>query len=131
MERKHSKGAVWKIMQNITITDGTTTLRAVLNDTKAARDFVKRLPFTVSGYDSGIDYCCSAASGLYDPMETQTGWKNGDISLGGGWFALLYGGQEQSSDYRNMMIIGHIRDEDLGLVKKLPQRVTLKVSLTE
>ncbi|MGN0255514.1 MAG: cyclophilin-like fold protein [Chordicoccus sp.] len=118
-------------MQNITITDGNTTLRAVLNDTMAARDFVKRLPFTVSGYDSGIDYCCSAASGLYDPMETQTGWKNGDISLGGGWFALLYGGQEQSSDYRDMMIIGHIRDEDLGLVKKLPQRVTLKVSLAQ
>ena len=118
-------------MQNITITDGTTTLRAVLNDTMAAKDFTKRLPFTVSGYDSGMDYCCSAASGLYDPMETQTGWKNGDISLGGGWFALLYGGEEQSSDYRDMMIIGHIRDEDLGLVKKIPQRVTLKVALAE
>ena len=102
-----------------------------LNDTVAAKDFAKRLPFTVSGYDSGTDYCCSAASGLYDPMETQTGWKNGDISLGGGWFALLYGGQEQSEGYRDMMIIGHIKDEDLKLVKKLHARVTFKMALAE
>lgn len=118
-------------MQNITITDGKTTLRAVLNDTLAARDFAKRLPLSVSGYDSGADYCCSAANGLYDPMETQTGWKNGDISLCGGWLALLYGGQELSSRYRNMMIIGHIEDEDLKRVKGMPEKVTLRISIAE
>ncbi len=47
----------------------------------------------------------------------------------GGWFALLYGGQEQSSVYRDMMIIGHIRNEDLGLMNKMPERVTLTISL--
>lgn len=118
-------------MREIRITDGKTVLRARLNDTVAARDFEKRLPFTVSGYDSGIDYCCTAASGIYDPMETQSGWKNGDISLGGGWFALLYGGQEQSSEYRNMMIIGHIYDEDLELIKEMPKKVNLTVSVSE
>ena len=118
-------------MKDIRITDGTTTLRAVLNDTVAARDFEKRLPFTVSGYDSGIDYCCNAASGIFDPMETQAGWKNGDISLGSGWFALLYGGEEQSKAYQNMMIIGHILGEDLPLVSKMPERVNLTVSLVE
>ena len=70
-------------MKNVIITDGSVKIRAILNDTLAARDFEKRLPFTCSGYDSGIDFCCSAANGLYDPMETQVGWKNGDISLGG------------------------------------------------
>ena len=74
-------------MRAVRITDGTTTLRATLNDTVAAKDFEKRLPFACKGYDSGVDYCCTAASGLFDPAETQTGWKNGDISLGGGWFA--------------------------------------------
>ncbi|MDD5921640.1 MAG: cyclophilin-like fold protein [Eubacteriales bacterium] len=118
-------------MRNITITDGKTTLRAVINDTTAGKDFSRKLPLTVSGYDSGIDYCCSAASGLFDPMELQTGWKNGDISLGGGWFALLYGGQEQSQRYRDMMIIGHIREEDLCLVKNFPEKVTLRVALAE
>ena len=41
-------------MQNITITDGNTTLRAILNDTVAARDFAKRLPVTVTGCDRVI-----------------------------------------------------------------------------
>ncbi len=118
-------------MRNITITNGATTLKAILNDTVAAKDFANRLPCTMIGYDSGMDYCCSAVSGLYDPMETQTGWKNGDISLGGGWFALLYGGQEQSSAYRDMMIIGRIADEDLPMVERLPERVSLKISLAE
>ena len=58
-------------MKNVIITDGSVRIRATLNDTLAARDFEKRLPFTCSGYDSGIDYCCSAANGLYDPLETQ------------------------------------------------------------
>lgn len=115
-------------MKNVIITDGKVKLRATLNDTVAARDFERRLPFTCSGYDSGVDYCCSAASGLYDPLETQNGWKNGDISLGGGWFALLYDGEESSEEYRNMMIIGRILKDDLELVKEMPGRVTLTVS---
>lgn len=115
-------------MKNVIITDGTVRIRAVLNDTIAAKDFMKRLPFTCSGYDSGMDYCCSAANGLYDPLETQTGWKNGDISLGRGRFALLYGGEKESGNYKNMMIIGHIHDDDLMLVKEMPERVMLTVS---
>lgn len=115
-------------MQNITITSGNTVLHATLNDTMAAKDFSQRLPLAVSGYDSGIDYCCTAASGVFDPAEMQTGWKNGDISLGGGWFALLYGGQEQSNAYRNMMIIGHILDKDLKLIKTLPEKATFTVA---
>lgn len=118
-------------MREIKITDGKTIIRATLNDTVAAIDFEKRLPFTVSGYDSGIDYCCNAARGIFDPMEMQTGWNNGDISLGGGWFALLYGGEEESHAYKNMMIIGHIKKEDLELVKSMPKKVNLKISLAE
>lgn len=115
-------------MRDIVITAEDTTIRAILNDTVAAKDFEKRLPFTYSGFDSGIDYCCSAKDGQYDSGELQTGWKNGDISLGGGWFAILYGGEEKSGDYKDMMIIGHINEEDLKLVKKLPKQVTFTVS---
>ena len=115
-------------MKNIIITDGKVSLRATLNDTLAARDFEKRLPFTCSGYDSGTDYYCSVARGLYDPLETQVGWQNGDISLGGGWFALLYGGEEKSGEYRDMMIIGKIAKDDLELIGEMPERVTLTVS---
>jgi hypothetical protein len=114
-------------MTVIKISDGNTVIRAVLNDTVAARDLSKRLPCTFCGNDSGIDYCCTAPIGLYDPLEVQTGWKNGDISLCGGWFALLYGGEEQSDEYEDMMIIGHILEEDMPLIKKFPSRVTFRV----
>ncbi len=93
---------------------------ATLNDTVAAQEFKKRLPFTVSGFRSDVDYCCTAASGIFDPSETQAGWKNGDISLAGGWFAILFDGEEHSKSYRNMMIIAHIDDAYLDLVKGLP-----------
>lgn len=111
----------------ITIKAGDVTIPATLNDTVAAQDFKRRLPFSVSGYRSPVDYCCSAACGTYDPTETQAGWKNGDISLAGGWFAILFDGEEQSSSYRNMMIIAHIDEEYLPLVKSLPEDVRFVV----
>ena len=115
-------------MKNVVISDGSVRIRAVLNDTRAAKDFESRLPLTCIGCDSGIDYCCSVASGVFDPRELQTGWKNGDLSLGGGWFALLYGGEEHSGEYKDMMIIGRIHDDDLHMVEAMPARVTLTVS---
>lgn len=102
---------------------------AMLNDTVAAQDFRKRLPFSVSGYRSDVDYCCSAACGIYDPVETQSGWRNGDISLAGGWFAVLFDGEEHSSMYRNMMIIAHIDEADLPAVRELPDEVRFIVDL--
>jgi hypothetical protein len=114
-------------VKKICITDGNVILYAYLNETTAAKDFEKRLPCNFSGTDSGIDYCCGAARGIYDPLETQTGWKNGDLSLGGGWFAILYGGEEQSESYKDMMIIGHLDKESQKQVCKLPKHVNLYV----
>lgn len=102
---------------------------ATLNDTVAALNFKKRLPITVTGYRSPVDYCCTAAIGRYDPLETKSGWENGDISLAGGWFAVLFGGEEQSGEYHNMMIIAHIEEENLHLVKELTETVKFKVTL--
>ena len=80
-----------------------TVIPATLNDTVAAQDFKKRMPFNVSGYRSEVDYCCTATSGKYNPAETQSGWKNGDISLAGGWFAVLFDGEENSASYHIMI----------------------------
>lgn len=110
-------------MQNIKIYAGEVVIPAKLNDTAAAKDFQTRLPFVAAGNDSGIDYCCVAKEGKYNPAERQTGWKNGDINLAGGWFALLYGGEEQSMSYTDMMIIGHIDTEYLPLIQQLPDTV--------
>jgi hypothetical protein len=100
---------------------------AMLNDTVAAKEFKKRLPFKVSGYRSAVDYCCTATCGVFDPAETQSGWKNGDISLAGGWFAVLFDGEEASQNNHGMMIIAHIEEENLALVKKLPETVRFMV----
>ena len=72
---------MYLLMKTIRITDGKTTIRAVLNGTMAAKDLEKRLPFECSGSDSGIDFCCPIPRGIFDPVECQTGWKNGDICL--------------------------------------------------
>ncbi len=114
-------------MKRISITAGSTVLYAGLNDTLAAEDFQKRLPCTLSATDSGMDFCCPAAKGVYDPMDLQTGWKNGDLSLCDGWFAILYSGQEVSQAYRHMMIIGHLEDESLDLVKEIPRRAAIRI----
>ena len=63
------------------------------------------------------------------PWETQSGWKNGDISLAGGWFAVLFDGEEESKNYHGMMVIGHIEEESLDLVKALPAQVKFTVEL--
>ncbi len=119
------------IILKVNDTTNTSSIKipATLNDTVAAQDFKSRLPFVVSGYRSTFDYCCKAEGGKYDSAEIQGGWKNGDISLGGGWFAVLFEGEEQSSSYAEMMIIAHIDTIDLHLVKSLPQNVTFTVEI--
>ena len=100
---------------------------AILNDTVAAKEFRKRLPFSVSGNRSAVDYCCRTACGIFDPAETQSGWTNGDISLAGGWFAVLFDGEETSQAYHGMMIIAHIDNAHLPLVKGLSDSVKFTV----
>ncbi len=113
----------------IVLKANNTEIPAVLNDTIAANEFKNRLPFSVSGYRSEVDYCCTAACGHFDPTETQNGWKNGDISLAGGWFAVFFDGEEKSDQYHGLMIIAHIDQENLHLVKQLPANVKFVVEL--
>lgn len=108
-----------------------TIIPAMLNDTIAAQDFKKRLPFTVSGHKSAVDYFCVAASGIFDPTEIQSGWKNGDISLSGGWLTILFDGEENSSDDRGIMVIAHIDKENIELITKLPNSVRFTIELAE
>lgn len=115
----------------IEIKANNVVIPAVLNDTVAAQEFKKRLPFKVSGNRYEVDYCCTTACGVFDPTETQTGWKNGDISLAGGWFAILFDGEETSQDYHGMMIIAHIEEEHMPLVRGLPDAVKFVVESAE
>lgn len=114
-------------MKKIKITANGVVILATLNDTVAAKDFEQRLPFKTTGNDSGIDYCCITKEGKYDRNELQDGWNNGDIGFGGGWFALLYGGQEESEVYKDQMIIGHMDDGFEALIERLPSSVEFLV----
>lgn len=120
-----------KVPTRIVIKATDVVIPAVLNDTVAAQEFKKRLPFKVSGYRYEVDYCCTSACGVFDLTETQSGWKNGDISLAGGWFTIFFGGEETSENYHGMMIIAHIKGEHLELVKSLPDNVKFVVELAD
>lgn len=106
------------------------TLRAPLNQTQAARDLMNRLPLTVEGFDSGVDYCCELKEGAFDEEEKQQGWQNGDVSVADGWFALLYGGEDESQPHR-VMVVAHLDDEQNAALATLPVRTTFELSLEE
>ncbi len=106
-------------------------MRGILNDTVAAKDFARRLPAAFCGCGSGSDYCFAAASGLFDPTELQAGCKNGDICLGGGRLMIICAENEISAGRRGVMVIGHILTQDIALLKALPRRVNLTISITK
>lgn len=114
----------------LVIRSGDVVVRAPLNQTQAARDLMNRLPTTLEGSDSGLDYCCEFKEGAFDGAEKQQGWQNGDISIADGWFAILHSGQEQSQGYR-VMPVAHLSEVDTALIRALPEKATFELSLEE
>lgn len=114
----------------LVIRSGDVVVRAPLNQTQAARDLMNRLPATLEGSDSGLDYCCEFKEGAFDGAEKQQGWQNGDISIADGWFAVLHSGQEQSQGYR-VMPVAHLSEVDTALIRALPEKATFELSLEE
>lgn len=115
----------------ITLRIGNAVIPAVLNETLTAREFCKRLPFTVTASRGEFDFCGTAANLPCKETERQTGWKNGDIGYSRGWFALFHSGEEQSSGYTGEMIIGHIDEEYLETVRGLSGSVNITIELAE
>ena len=114
----------------LVIRSGNVTVKAKMNGSFAARDFMNRLPMTVTGEDSGVDYCCELEAGAIDETELQDGWENGDINAYGGWFAILYSSEEQSASYRQM-IIAHLDEADNRRIQTLPKEAVFELSLEE
>ena len=110
----------------VTITVGDIVIPATLNDTVTAKALAESLPYTVSGYRSEFDYCCAEGNALpTDNSELQDGWKNGDLLYGGGWFAILFAGEEQSASHSDLMIVGSIDEGHLDKVGQLGSDITL------
>jgi hypothetical protein len=115
----------------LVIRSGDVVVRAPLNQTQAAHDLMNRLPLSVSGHDSGVDYCCGLKEGTFDEAEKQQGWTNGDVSVADGWFAILHGGQGDSARYGDQVVMGRIEGEDLRRVQSLSGAYDLLVELAE
>ncbi len=115
---------------NLVIRAGEVEVRAPLNNTQAARDLKNRLPLTVTGTDSGIDYCCELKEGTFDEKEKQQGWSDGDVSVADGWFAILHSGQAESQRHR-VMVVAHLNKESNERMRALPKNVTFELSLEE
>lgn len=107
------------------------TIPVDLNQTVAAKELRKRLPLRLSGRRKKDNYCFPAAIGCYDPQETQSGWKDGDISIAQGHFRILFDGEEESSEYMGIMVIGHIKKEDLKKIQQFPDTMRLTIELAK
>ena len=135
LERLRTAGAALtdpdeRNVARLVIRSGDITVKAPLNQTQAARDLMNRLPVTLEGNDSGLDYCCAFKEGASDEAEKQQGWQDGDISVADGWLAILYSGQEQSCGHR-VMPVARLGEEDTARIRELPDRVTFELSLEE
>lgn len=88
---------------------GNTVIPGILNETTAAKEFLKRLPCTIHASRYDFDIC-----GIMDrPLpriqgEMVTGWHNGDISFDGTYFTILFGHEEESASYGLYANLGRI-----------------------
>ena len=115
----------------ITLTAGDTIIPAVLNDSRASRELITRLPFTVRLHKYEHDYCGVMESPLpYGKEDLHNGWQNGDIAFAadGGYFAVLYKDEEISQQFGNLVTLGKI-NESPSVMDTLDAEISLKIEL--
>lgn len=119
-------------MTTIKLVFGNTTVNAELNDTETARAFAEKLPVTIAVGGTGIDFCGRMPFSLpYEDAQVHNGWTNGDVNYNprGGWFAVLYGGEEDSARYDDQVVMGRIEGADLAAVQALGGSYDLRIEL--
>lgn len=112
---------------------GDVALKGTLNDTETARTFASVLPVTISVSSSGMDFCGKIGLSLpYEESQIGYGWRDGDINYNphGGWFAVFYGGQNQSESYGDQVNMGSLDDDGVHVLDQLngSRDVTIKVA---
>ena len=113
----------------ITLTSGGKILHATLNDTKAAQSFEQILPMTISFGKSSLDYCGTAPALDLVSSERQFGWRNGDISIVGGWISIFYVFQHRLP--MPLTVLGSIDQEDLPKLNELSGSVSFKIEVID
>lgn len=115
-------------MTKILIETEGITIKAILNDTIAAQDFMSRLHLTFEMSKSDVDFSCNYSAGNFTVDEMKKGWKNGDIVWGGGFLSIMYRGEKDSLGY-NLMVIGSVEKEDLQILRELPNEIEITFKL--
>ena len=118
-----------KSQNEITITAGNTTVKAKLNDTKAAQELKQLLPLTLSMTRMGEhEYYSSLGTDLSEDDEKQTGYEIGDLAYwtSGDLFAIYFDEPDEAPE--GLIILGEITD-DMEKIKQLgnPQEMTIKL----
>lgn len=101
------------MVTKINLRFGATVVAAELNDTDTARSFAEKLPTTIHVGGTGIDFCGQMPFELpYEKSQVGRGWSNGDVNYNpsGGWFALLFDGEEDSDRYGDQVNMGRVTD---------------------
>lgn len=121
-------------MTTIMVRFGGTAIAVELNDTETARAFASHLPTSVRMNDTGADFCGRMPFSLpYEQSQVHSGWTNGDVNYnpGGGWFAMLYDGEEDSSAYGDQVVIGRIIGDGLERIRSLSGSHDIVIELAE
>ncbi len=116
-------------MRHIILETEDISLNGWLNHTVAAEEFQRRLPMTLSCRRDEKDYWCPAPRGVFEPSDLQVGWKNGDLLLWDGCFAVDFGGEKHSTEYGLTMVIGHT--EEYEKLNHLPKTIRLTIRVAE
>jgi len=116
----------------VTLTVGSTVIRATLNNTAAAKHLKDRLPFKISLSRSEVDYCGTVAGSFkYASEDLHNGWRNGNIDYvpSGNWFAIFFGGENDSAP--GFITMGQIDKADLPIVSRLGGAIEVTVALAK
>jgi len=115
----------------IILTAGDTIIPAGLNDSRAARELIGRLPCTVRLHRYEHDYCGVMSPPLsYDEGDLHHGWQNGDIAFAadGGYFAILYKDEEISQQFGNLVTLGKLSGAP-SVMESLDAEISLRIEL--
>lgn len=113
---------------------GDVRLKGTLNDTETARAFASALPVTIVVSSSGMDFCGKIGLSLpYEESQVGYGWRDGDINYSphGGWFALFYGGQDQSESYGDQVNMGRLDDDAVRVLAQLKGSYDMTIKAAE
>jgi len=110
----------------VKLTMNGETVYGTVPDTAAGRAFLEKLPFSITGFRSTDDICCSVSEELEsDPAENDQ-WTIGSFGWFGGWFTMLCD-HEESFSGMNVPIVLRLDREGIETVTAMSGSIEIQV----